>query len=190
MDSPFEPYDTHSFENKAFEQFVASIVEKTNQIPPSPPVTNAELKKKAKMADVREIDATACVAIYKDCTSYLPPNLAYALMVQKLTSFKQADTIDDTTRALAKAMWAHGDLAGAELLIMLSLAENLTRTFAKLGNPEAIIAGNKLDDLKRKRGGNKGKKGGGDTKPDADPPERGCDHVGPRPAESAVRARP
>lgn len=171
MDTPFVPHDTHSFENKAFEQFVASIVEKTSQIPPPPPITNAELKKKAKMAEVRETDATASVAIFKDCTSYLPPNLAYALMVQKLTAYKQADTIDDTTRALAKAMWAHGDLAGAELLIMLSLAENLTRTFAKLGNPEAIIAGNKLDDLNRNRGGGKAKKDGDDPKTDGDPPE-------------------
>ena len=171
MDSPFVPHDTHSFEDKAFEQFVASIVEKTNQVPPSPPITNAELKKKAKMADARETEATACVAIYKDCTSYLPPNLAHALMVQKLTSFKQANTIDATTLALAKAMWAHGDLAGAELLIMLSLAEKLTRTFAELGNPEAILALNKLDDLKRNRGGGKGKKGDDDTKPDGNPPD-------------------
>jgi hypothetical protein len=167
MDTPFVPHDTFSFESNQFQLFVDGIIKMSGLIPDPPALTNAELKKKAKMADIREAEATLIVEIFKHCTSFLPPNLAHALMYQKLTSYKQAKLIDTETIALAAALWAHGDLAGAELLIMLSLAEKLANVHAELGNKEAIAALNKLDNLKRNRGGkSKGKNDEDNAKPD------------------------
>ena len=157
MDTPFVPHDTFSFDPVEFTSLIERLDAMIKLIPPPPPITNTEFNKKAKMADIRETESDSVVEIFKNCTSYLPENLAYSLMIQKQTSFKQSKMLDTKTTTLTNAQWKHGDLSGADLLIMMSLAEKLTRVHAKLGNKEAIIAANGLDDLNRKRGGGNNK---------------------------------
>ena len=81
-----------------------------------------------------------------------------------LTCVKQAYAIEANATKLSDKMWTHGEVAGIELLIMLRLAEKLARTLAELGNPDAIRVVNRLDNLKRNRGG------GGSPKPPSDNP--------------------
>ena len=85
-------------------------------------------------------------------------------MEKMLTCVKQAYAIEANATKLSDKMWTHGEVAGIELMIMLSLSKSLARVFAKLGNPDAIRAVNALDDLKRNRGG--GAKPSGNNPPD------------------------
>ena len=87
-------------------------------------------------------------------------------MDRMYTSVKQAYITEVMTTKLSDKMWDHGEVAGIELLKSLSINEELARVHAKMGNPDAIRAVNRLDDLKAKRTNN----GGGNSKPPSDNP--------------------
>ena len=85
-------------------------------------------------------------------------------MGRMYTSVKQAYITEAMTTKLSDKMWDHGEVAGIELLKSLSINEELARVHAKMGNPDAIRVVNRLDNLKRNRGG------GGSPKPPSDNP--------------------
>jgi hypothetical protein len=163
--TPFVPHDPFVFGTNEFTDFINKGIAMTAEIPKPPAVTNAEIKQRSKMGDKRLKEAESELAIFKDYNSFLTPELSVALMEKMLTAYKQSDSTETNLMALIKKMWLHGDLAGIEVLIMLTLSEQLARIHAKLGNADAIAAVNALDKLKRNRGG-------GEKQPVAAPTEK------------------
>ncbi len=153
MDTPFSPHDPFNFEAGAFQNFITQMVSMATVIPNPPPVTNAELKQRARMGDKRLKEAEDELAVFKSFNSFLTTELSVSLMENMMTCYKQSDAIDKNATKLVEKSWAHGDVAGVQLLIILSLSEQLARILAKSGNKDAIAAVNALDNLKRNRGG-------------------------------------
>ncbi len=165
MDTPFNPHDPFTFEESVHQNLINQMVAMSNLIPTPPPVTNAELKLHSRMGDKRLAEAESEIAIFQTFNSFLTEELRVTLMEAMLLCYKQADSIDKNSSKLTNKAWAHGEVAGMQLLIMLSLAEELTRVLAKSGNKDAIAAGNALDNLKRNRGGGGASKNTTDNPP-------------------------
>jgi hypothetical protein len=151
--TPFVSHDPFVFGANEFTDFINKGVAMTAEIAKPPAVTNAAIKLRSKMGDRRLKEATDELEIFKQYNSFLTPELSVLLMDKMLTAYKQSDTTETTLMALITKMWLHGDLAGIEVLIMLTLSERLARIHAQLGNPDAIAAVNALEKLNRNRGG-------------------------------------
>lgn len=151
--TPFVFHDPFVFGETEFTGFISKGIAMTAEIPKPPAVTNAEIKQRSKMGDKRLKEAEDELAIFKEYNSFLTPELSVALMEKMLTAYKQSDSTETNLMALIKKMWLHGDLAGIEVLVMLTLAEQLARIHVKLGNKDAISAVNALEKLNRNRGG-------------------------------------
>jgi hypothetical protein len=161
--TPFVSHDPFVFGEPELAAFLNKTVAMTADIQNPPPVMNAEIKQRSKMGDKRLKEAEAELEIFKSFNSFLTPELSVLLMDKMLTCYKQSDAIEGNMEKLINKMWLHGDLAGIEVLMMLSLAERLARLHAKLGNADAITAINALDNLKRNRGGATTKSSGDET---------------------------
>ena len=161
--TPFVPHIPFTFKKDEFAAFTQKTVAMTTEIPDSPPITNAEIKKRARMGEKRLKEAEGELKIFQEFNSFLTPELAVPLMAEMLTCVRQSYQIEEDSTKLSAKMWTHGEVAGIDAMVMLSLAENLARLLAKLGNADAIRAVNALDNLKRNRGGGGSKSSGGDT---------------------------
>jgi hypothetical protein len=151
--TPFVSHDPFIFGEAELTALIKKANGMTAEIQNPPPVTNAAIKQRSKMGDKRLKEAKDELEIYQSYNSFLTPELSVVLMEKMLTCYEQSDSIEATLMKLIVKMWLHGDLAGIEVLMMLSLSEQLARIHAKLGNADAIAAVNALDNLNRNRGG-------------------------------------
>jgi hypothetical protein len=131
-----------------YDALIAKLEEAVGQIPASTAVLNKEMKNFAKMGDKKESDAVSKLAILKKNGSFLPPELAWALMNDKLTAFKQSNGIKAIYAAINDKTASNGDLSGIDLGAMLSIVDALSLSSAALGNADAIKYLNEWEKVK------------------------------------------
>lgn len=151
MPEPLALHETKAFPEAEFNAFMTKAEEWAESIPEPDAITNDEMKKLSQMGDIKEADATLKVQALKRYNSFLTPQLALVLFIAKLTSYKQAGTLEKVLTVLIDKYWVHGILGGVDLLKMLAVAEILATGHAALGNSDAINYLNEVEKIKATR---------------------------------------
>ncbi len=144
-------HKTVAFPQAEFDALVTKLEAWSADIPEPDAVTNDEMKKLSKMGDIKQADATLKLEALKRFNSFLPAELALALLIAKLASYKQAAALEKLLTVLVNKYWGHGNLAGIDLLKMLALVESEANNRAAFGNSDAINYLNVLDKIKADR---------------------------------------
>jgi hypothetical protein len=151
-------HETTCFTEAAFETFTAQLNEFNAQIPEPAAVSSKEVQKATKMGDKKRDEAAAKLEALKGRDSFLPAKLALSIIVAKMNSYTQAESLDKNLMGTIAKAWANGTLGGIDALVMLALVDDIAVTSAALGNEDAIKYLYELEKIKAKKAAETAKK--------------------------------
>ena len=163
-------HQTASIPEKEFNGFIGKFDEFSAQIPAPAAVLNSELKHLAKMGNKKEADATAKLEALKKYNSFLPEKLPLALMLEKLSAYKQGNTTEAKLNEIIDKVWTNGVLGGVDVIAMLALVDVIAESSAALGNDDAINYYNELEKIKAAKKAEAAAKKAADNKTPKTPP--------------------